>query len=173
MTTMRQPPARIASNVNSSSAKNTKGKSAAEGENGGGKTKSKKLKLAVLALVLLLGGAGAAKFTILAPSKSTKPAVKAKAAPGPVIALDEQTLNLDGGHYLRLKVAIETTKGTSEEMEVTEGVQAVIDEFSNRPVAELTGDAARSKARKELLAKLQKIYPKKILDIYYTEFVMQ
>jgi hypothetical protein len=52
-------------------------------------------------------------------------------------------------------------------------VQAVIDEYSNRSVTSLTGKAARDKAKGELLANLQKIYPKKLLDLTYTEFVMQ
>jgi hypothetical protein len=37
----------------------------------------------------------------------------------------------------------------------------------------LTGEAARAKAKKELLARLQKVYPKQIMDVIYTEFFTQ
>ncbi len=49
----------------------------------------------------------------------------------------------------------------------------MIEEFSDRPTAELTGDAARQKAKVALLAKLQKIYPEQIMDVIYTEYYMQ
>jgi flagellar protein FliL len=120
-------------------------------------------------VVLLLIGA-LAKLTVLAPSA---PAKDAKPVPGPVLAMEDMTLNLAGGHYLRIKLALQTVKGTNEELDTSEAAQAVIEEFSDRSTVELSGDAARLKAKKELLAKLQKIYPKQILDVIYTEFFTQ
>lgn len=155
-----------------STAAGGKGGSAGDGDGAkGGKGKSKKMKLIILLVLVLVGGGAAAKFTVLAPA--AKAAEPAKPAPGPVIAMDELTLNLDGGHFLRMKLSLETTKGTSADLETTEGIQAVIDEYSNRTVDSLTGTAAREKAAKELVVRLNKIYPKKILDVFYTEFVMQ
>jgi flagellar FliL protein len=87
--------------------------------------------------------------------------------------MTDMTLNLAGGHYLRIKLGLQTVEGTPAEMDTSEAAQAVIDQFSDRPVAELTGEAARSKAKKELLGKLQKVYPKQILDVIYTEFFTQ
>ena len=134
-----------------------------------GKKKPKKVKIAVLVVVLLVLGA-VAKFTVLAPSA---PAGEAKPAPGHVVAMTDMTLNLAGGHYLRIKLALQTVEGTPEELDTSEAAQAVIDQFSDRPVAELTGQAAREKAKTELLGKLQKIYPKQIMDVIYTEFFTQ
>ena len=172
MTVTETNPARIASSVTPGDGGRSGGKGGAAGKGKGkekGGKKSKKMKIIILVVILLAAGA-AAKFTLLAPAKATGPV---KPVPGPVIAMDELTLNLDGGHFLRLKLSLETTLGTSSEFEVTEGIQAVIDEYSNRAVASLTGNVARDKARADLLKKLQVIYPKKILDVYYTEFVMQ
>ena len=86
--------------------------------------------------------------------------------------MDEMTLNLADGHYLRMKIALQTAKGTSEELDTAEAAQALIDTYSNQTVAALTGDVARAKAKDEFLSKLATLYPKKILDAYYTEFVM-
>jgi flagellar FliL protein len=171
MTITDSPPARIASSAGAPGARNGKsGKGGnAEAVPSTKKKKSAKLKIAVLVVLLLVGGA-VAKFTVLAPAAPKGPV---KPVPGPVVAMDELTLNLDGGHFLRLKLALQTTKGTSEELEVTEGVQAVIDEFSNRSVASLTGQKARDKVRSELLTKLETLYPKKIMGVLFTEFVMQ
>jgi flagellar FliL protein len=171
MTVTDSPPARIASSVKPSGKGGKSGKGAkGDGSGEGGKKRSGKLKI-IIVVVLLLAGGAAAKFTVLAPKAAAKGPVKP--VPGPVIAMDELTLNLDSGHFLRLKLSLQTTKGTSSDLDVTEGTQAVIDEFSNRPVAALTGGPARDKARADLLTKLQKIYPKQIMGVYYTEFVMQ
>ncbi|MEO7262378.1 MAG: flagellar basal body-associated FliL family protein [Jatrophihabitantaceae bacterium] len=165
-------PGRIASEVSPKAGKDAKasgdGGKAKKGKEPG-KKKSKKVKIAVLVVVLLVVGA-LAKFTVLAPSA---PAADAKPVPGHVVPMDDMTLNLAGGHYLRIKLALQTIEGTSEELDTAEAAQAVIEEFSDRPTAELTGDAARQKAKVALLAKLQKIYPDQIMDVIYTEYFMQ
>jgi flagellar basal body-associated protein FliL len=174
MSPTTEAPNRIAGGVSGSKGGSTQGKGAAEGENGGGKKKSMKMKLGVLVLVLLLVVVGA-KETVLKkkPVAAGKAAAAAKPVPGPMIPLTEQTLNLAGGHFLRVIAVIVTTKGTSATLDVTEGNQAVIDQFSNLPESALTGTVARNKAKKQLVARLEKLYPKKIEDIVYTEFVMQ
>jgi flagellar FliL protein len=175
MSPTKEAPSRIAGGVSGSKDASAKGKGAAEDENGGGKKKSMKMKLGVLVLVLLLVGVGA-KETVLKPKKTAATAAAAAAAkppPGPMIPLTDQTLNLTDGHFLRVLVVIVTTKGTSASLDVTEGNQAVIDQFSNQSEAALTGLANRNKASKQLLTRLQKLYPKKILDVTFNEFVMQ
>jgi flagellar FliL protein len=171
--TATERPDRIANEV---ATKNSKGGAkGGPGDTGkakgkqAGKKKSKKMKIILVAVVLLMFGA-VAKFTVLAPSA---PAGDAKPVPGHVVAMTDMTLNLAGGHYLRIKLALQTVEGTPEELDTSEAAQAVIDQFSDRPVAELTGEAARSKAKKELLGKLQKVYPKQIMDVIYTEFFTQ
>lgn len=166
-------PDRIANEVAAKAAKGGgKGTPGEAGKGKGkqpGKKKSKKVKIAVLVVVFLVLGA-LAKFTVLAPSA---PSADAKPALGPVLPMTDMTLNLAGGHYLRIKLALQTAKGTSEELDTSEAAQAVIDQFSDRPPTELSGEAARLKAKTELLGKLQKIYPKQILDVIYTEFFTQ
>lgn len=172
MTVTTDRPDRIASEVNTKmskgAAKGSPGE-AGKAKDKTGKKRSKKVKIAVVVVVLLVLGA-VAKFTVLASSASV---TNAKPVPGPVLQMTDMTLNLAGGHYLRIKLALQTVKGTNEELDTSEAAQAVIEQFSDRTTAELTGDAARLKAKKELLGKLQKIYPKQILDVIYTEFFTQ
>jgi flagellar protein FliL len=139
---------------------------------GKGKKKSMKLKLVIGLVVLLVGGGAAAKFTVLAPAPSKAAAANAQPVAGPIIQMSELTLNLTGGQYLRIKIALVTIKGSKPILDTTMATQLVIDEYSNHSPAELTGDLARQKAKAALLAKLQKAYPKQVMDALYTEFVM-
>jgi flagellar FliL protein len=165
-----EAPTRIATGRSTKPVKGEKaGSGPASGDTAAAKKKAMRRKLIILGALLVIVG-GAAKFTILAPPAGK---VAAKPAPGPVLAMPEMTLNLTAGHFLRLKLAVQTTKGTSTEFDTSEGAQAVIAQFSDHSVAELTGNPARTKAKAELLKRLQDIYPKRILDLYYTDFVMQ
>lgn len=144
-------------------------KTGASGTDTKDKPKKKSKKKLIIGLVLLLVIGGALKFTVLAPKASGPPP---KPVPGPIIAMDETTLNLTGGHYLRMKIALETMLGTTDALDTSQAAQLVIDEYSNLSVAQLTGQAARAKLLSQLVTQLQKAYPKEIMGAYYTEFVM-
>jgi flagellar FliL protein len=146
-----------------------------DGAEGAGKGKNKKKLIIMVVLALLIAGA-AAKFTILAPAPSkTPPAPK----PGPTVTLDEMTVNLDGGHFLRIQVALETAAGKSSghgastTFDTAKAAQAVISTFSDRKMTDLAGEKAREAAKAQLLTALQQEYPKEILGVVYTAFVMQ
>src|SRR6185503_3178497 len=130
-TATKERPERIATNVQSRGTSSPGAKTGAAGDDTAGKRKGKsmKVKLAALLVVLLVGGA-VTKFTVLAPPD--KPAGKASPDKGPVVPMDEKTLNLADGHYLRMKIALQTAKGTSEELDTAEAAQALIDTYSNR-----------------------------------------
>jgi flagellar FliL protein len=170
-TATKERPERIATNVRPQKTSSPGAKTGASGDDPAAKRKGRPMKVKIAALlVLVLVGGAVAKFTVLA--SPAKPAGKAAPAKGPVVPMEEMTLNLADGHYLRLKIALQTSKGTSEEFDTAEAAQALIDTYSNQTVAALTGDEARNKAKQRLLSKLEELYPKKILDAYYTEFVM-
>jgi len=167
-------PERIANDLRAQPVKGpgTKSGPGTDGAGSGKGKKSLKLKLIIGLVVLLLGGGAAAKFTVLAPAPSKAAAAAAQPVAGPIIQMSELTLNLTGGQYLRIKLALVTVKGSKPILDTTMATQLAIDEYSNHSPAELTGDVARQKAKAALLAKLQKAYPKQIMDALYTEFVM-
>lgn len=145
-----------------------KGASAEDGAKGKKKSlfKSKKFVI-VLALVLALGG-GAYMFL--------KPAGKpAPPTGGDVVAMDATTLNLAGGHYLKIAVAIQLVKGkaTGDSFNTSHAAELVIDEFSNRTVTALGSNAARKKLTGELLTAIQKAYPGEVFQVFLTQFVTQ
>jgi len=167
-------PERIANDLRAQTVKGPGAKAGpgADTANSGKGKKSLKLKLIIGLVVLLLGGGAAAKFTVLAPAPGKASAAAAQPVAGPIVQMSELTLNLTGGQYLRIKIALVTIKGSKPILDTTMATQLVIDEYSNHSPAELTGDLARQKAKAALLAKLQKAYPKQIMDALYTEFVM-
>jgi flagellar FliL protein len=128
--------------------------------------KSKKF-LIILALVLALGG-GAYMFL--------KPAGKpAPPTGGDVVAMDATTLNLAGGHYLKLAVAIQLVKGkaSATDFNTSHAAELVIDEFSNRTVTALSSNAARKQLTGDLLTAIQKAYPGEVFQVFLTQFVTQ
>lgn len=132
------------------------------------KKSKKKLIIIVAAVVVLLGGGAGGYFAFLA-GPSTPPAPK----PGKVVALDAITLNLADGHFLKLKLSLQATTTATEDPDGSKALDIAISEFSNRPVAELSSNAARDKAKSELRKKINDAYEGHVMDVYFTEFVMQ
>src|SRR4051794_23580568 len=115
------------------------------------KKSKKKLIIIVAAAVVLLGGGAGAYFAFFSGS-SAKPAPE----PGKVIAMDAITLNLADGHFLKLKLALQATADAAEAPDGSKAADIAISQFSNLPVAELASNAAREKAKKDLVKKVDK-----------------
>ena len=136
--------------------------------------KSNRMLIIIIAAVVLLGGGGGAFFMLKGGSK-------AEAAPkkGIVTAIDSAiTINLDGGHYLKLGFALQQTADAgTEAVDTSEALNLAIDEYTGKTVAELTTDKGREDAKADFLAKVIKAYTvdkkKEVMDIYFTSFVTQ
>jgi flagellar FliL protein len=89
------------------------------------------------------------------------------------VALDPITLNLADGHFLKLKLSLQATLDAAEAPDGSKALDIAISEFSNRPLAELASNAARDKAKVELRKKINEAYEGHVMDVYFTEFVMQ
>lgn len=135
------------------------------------KKSKKKLMIIVIAAVVLLGG-GAGAFFMMSGS-SGKPAAKPKPVPGKVIPLDAITINLAGGHYLKIHLALQATASAGETVDGSQALDLTVSEFSNKDMAAFASEDGRSKAKAELLKAVEKAYEDKIMDIYFIEFVMQ
>jgi flagellar protein FliL len=107
------------------------------------------------------------------------PAAVPPPEPGTVLSLDPVTLNLADGRYLKLGMALQfTVEGsiTGEGTPALDGSKALdlaISQLSDRPIIELNSGPAREKAKKELVKAIEKAYDDTVMDVYFTEFVMQ
>ncbi|HWH01298.1 MAG TPA: flagellar basal body-associated FliL family protein [Pilimelia sp.] len=129
-----------------------------------------KLIIMIIAVVFLAAG-GVGGYLMLkgggGPEEEPKPEA------GVVVALDAITVNLADGHYLKVKMALQATANAVEEPDGSKALDLAIAEFTDKEMGELSSAAGRSKAKAELLEKVKKAYNGDIMDIYFTEFVMQ
>ena len=137
------------------------------------KKKGKKKKL-VIVLVLVLVLVAGAKFML--GGKKAPTGVAAAPKPGPVVAIDAVTVNLAGGHYLRIGVAVQFTSKVSATAP-PDGAMATdqtITFFTGQDPSPLETGAGLADAKKGLEAKIATAYPDDpIYDILFTSFVVQ
>jgi flagellar FliL protein len=137
------------------------------------KPKKGKKKLLIIVAAVLLVVAGAGGYLMTSGGKSTKTTTKPKPTAGVVLALDAVTVNLTEGHYLKLKLALQLTAAADKATDGSKALDLAITEFTDRPIAELSSADGRAKLKAELLEKLAAAYEDKVMDIYFTQFVMQ
>ena len=123
-------------------------------------------KKVVIAAVLVLALCAGGWFFFLKPSGPTEP------EPGEVMALEGTQLNLAGGHYLRLGLALQLT-ADAHEAEGSKALDAAISLFSGLEVAEIARPEQREELREKLMERLDEAYHGEVMDVYFTEFVTQ
>lgn len=132
-----------------------------------------KKKLIIIFVVLLLGLGGAGYFFVLKPGggESGPP------EPGVVVPLDHVQINLAEGHYLRLGLSLQLTTAVSSEhggeLDGSKALDAAIEVFSGRTVAEVAKEGQREKLKKDLVKRLEERYEGEVMDVYFTEFVTE
>jgi len=127
-------------------------------------------KKAIVVLVVLLAAGAAAWFFLLRPDGET---VEPKPVAGEVLALDAMSINLAGGHYLRVGIALQVVDKPKNEPDGSKALDLAISTLSGRQVADLADSAKRDQIKAELRAKIAKAYDDDVMDIYFTEFVTQ
>jgi flagellar FliL protein len=150
-------------------AMSTKEKAAETAETEG---KGGRKKLVVIGLVVLLVAAGAAYFLLFSgPAEAEEP------VPGEVLTLEPVAVNLAGGGYLKVGLALQLVAsdagghGASSGPSGAKATDLVISTFSQAAPADVTG--ARETLKGTLEEKIIEAYHGEVLGIYYTEYVTQ
>lgn len=140
-------------------------------ESAGDAPKKSKKKMIIIAVILLIvvGGGGAGGYFMFLSGSSAPEAP----TPGIVIPLEAITINLADGHFLKLRIALQATSDVAEALDGSKALDIAIDLFSNRSVAELSSNDERKRMKKELTHKVEVAYEEEVMDVYFTEFVMQ
>jgi flagellar FliL protein len=137
-------------------------------------TKGRKKLLLIAGPVVLLIIAAVGYFLFLKPSGSEPE--KVEHTPGAIVTLDPITINLAGGHFLKLGMALQTDAKASSGHEEVGGAQALdlaIELFSGKTVTELSAKEGREKAKESLVEHVTERYENEVYDVYFTEFVYQ
>ena len=148
----------------------TTGAPPATAEDGEAKGGGRKKKLVVVVLVAVI--ALAAVYLLVLKPKG-KPGPPPKPVAGAVVKLDPITINLAGGHFLKLGLSLQATADAGEEVSGAKALDAAIELFSGRSIDDLAKRDGREKAKKALVGEVSELYEHKVFDIYFTDFVMQ
>ena len=160
-TSTMKPPKEASVAVKDDKKKKDKGDKKAKAQGG-------RKKLVVVALVALLAvGGGAYFFLFRGPSTPAKP------KPGAVLKLDSINVNLADSHYLKIGLALQTTTKASADIDGSRALDIAISQLSGRKMDELAVPAKREKAKEALVKEVSKAYEGEVMDVYFTEFVMQ
>jgi flagellar FliL protein len=135
-----------------------------KGKKGGGESddaedKGKgKLKIIIMVLPTALLLAGVGWFLFLRGDGTTGPVTLPPPKPGPVVTLDAITINLAGGHFLKLGMTLQPTASAGEEVTGAKALDLAINEYSNRTVGELSSGEGRRNSIAELIARIKLAY---------------
>jgi flagellar FliL protein len=144
----------------------------ADGAPAGGRRKRLVL---LLGAVLLLAGGATAWFLLLGPGASAE-AAEPKAEEvelGDVVTVGPISINLAGGHYLKLGLGLQTVAEVAHAPDGSLALDAAISLYSGRSMEELTDPTAREALKEELRHTLEEEYHHDVVDVYFTEYVMQ
>ena len=119
---------------------------------GGGKKKLLIIALPVVVLVL-----AAAYFLFLKPEDDGAAAALPEPTAGAVVPLESITVNLSGGHFLKVGVALQPT-AEAVEVDGSKALDKIIDVFSGMSVAELSKAEGKDAAKEELVARIKLAY---------------
>ncbi len=144
-----------------------------DGDEGKGAKKGKKKLVMALAVVVLAGGGGGGWF-VFGPGKSAEAAPEEEEVElGGVVVVDPISINLADGHYLKLGLGLQTIAAVAHEPDGSIALDAAITLYSGRPMSELTDPAQRDALKEELRHTLEEEYHHDVVDVYFTEYVMQ
>jgi flagellar protein FliL len=138
-------------------------------------TKGKK-KLLLVVLVLLLAAGGAAYFFLFSGSSTPSKPVSS----GTFLTLDPVAVNLAGGGYLKVGVALElTTDGASGGehggVDGSKATDLIISTFSQAAPGDVTGarDALKAALQQKIIDAYTEDHKQLVMGIYYTDYVTQ
>ena len=134
-----------------------------ETEGGGGAKKK------ILIVLVVLAVAGAATWWFM-----LRPAAAEEAPhPGEVVKLEAIQVNLTGGHYLRIGIALQATDEVKEELDGSKALDATIELFTGQSQEQLARKPYRDALKKKLEHRLEEAYEGEVMKVYFTDFVTQ
>ena len=128
---------------------------------------AKSRKKLLLVLLVVIAVAAAAWWFMIRPAGADE-----GPKPGEVLQLEPIQINLQGGHYLKIGIALQAVEGV-EGVEGSKALDATIELFSGSTMAELTDKKTRTHLKDQLLDELDKRYDGEVMEVYFTDFVTQ
>lgn len=123
----------------------------------------------------LVVGLVAGWFFLLGPGSGGGPEEPTEPEPGEVLALEPITMNLSDGRLLKVGLALQLPLEPAGDHEVSGSIalDEAISYLGEHSYAQLSEPKARQKAKEELSHRVAERYHEEVLEVYFTEFVMQ
>lgn len=139
--------------------------------------KGSRLRIVVVVLAVLLIGAGVYMYLGNGSSEapaSVQPVAVAAIDKGEVIKLEPIFINLKNDRFLKVGLALQTTlTGDDAKLDGSIALDAAIEVFSNKDIDQVVTETGRAQLKEALLTLVTEKYGDQVIDIYFTEFVMQ
>jgi flagellar FliL protein len=143
--------------------------------------KGGKKKLSVIIAAVLVIALGAAYWFLAGPGASAPEgdavvATEPEYELGEVLPVEAISINLAGGHYLRLGFALQliaSAGGTHGAIDASIALDAAIALYSGHTQEELADLDYREELKHLLEEKLFELYHEEVVAVYYTDFVTQ
>lgn len=136
--------------------------------------KSRKRLVAIFLAVVLLAAAGVGWYVVMGPGHgASAPKPAPTPVPGQVLTVDPVSVNLAGGHYLRLGLAIQLSDAVKQTPNPSRALDLAIALYSGRTVDEVSAPATRDQLKAQLLTQLRQAYGEGVMDVYLTDYVTQ
>ncbi len=140
-----------------------------------------KLKIILPVLLLVLIGAGGAYKFLLSGGGSAKKVAPPKVAGELLPLTPDFTINLDGGHYGKVSVALEmdggipkAAEGAAPSLKENAVVRSVVtNDLTGLTSDELIQRPTREKLLTQILKDLQAKTDEKVTDVFFTDVVVQ
>ncbi|HET7357811.1 MAG TPA: flagellar basal body-associated FliL family protein [Nocardioidaceae bacterium] len=124
-------------------------------------------KLVVVVLLVIAVAAAAGWWFVLKPAAPSRP------QPGAVLKLDAIQVNLADGHYLRIGIALQASKGAPTDLDGSKALDATIELFTGQQMDKLAVRSYRHRLKGELVHRLDTLYDGEVIGVYFTDFVTQ
>jgi len=141
----------------------------------GGKAKKGKGNLvpaAVLAVGIAVGG-----YFMGGSGGAATAAEPVKPPAGEIATMEPLSVNLADGHFLKVGIALQLTEEVSLEEfgegELAKAKDLLIEQVGGRPMEELATPEGRQALKEELVDGADETFHGDVIDVYFTDFVMQ
>ena len=133
------------------------------------KAGGKKKLVLILMVVLVAAAAGAYFFLFSGSGKAAAP------TPGTVVTLDPVAVNLAGGGYLKVGIALQLTSSADPKLDGAKAQDIVISTFSLAKPADVNGarDAMKAALQKKIIDAYTTDGKESVMGIYFTQYVTQ
>ena len=136
--------------------------------------KSKKKLIMIVVGALVAAALGYYMLVMKPAASAAAAATPPKPTPGAVVKLDPIYINLSGGHFLKLGIALQGTASAPKDLDGSQALDEAITTFSGQEMSALADSGSRDALKEKLIKKVVEDYPEnEVMGLYFTEFVMQ